>query len=93
MADQFARGRLVSVLEGGYSDKTLIGGAMAHLCGLVDLEKGEGDWVNEEWWNVENLIKVRSPPAAYLVKITDSVNSSRKLPKPERVLVHLRSLL
>lgn len=93
MADQYARGRLVSVLEGGYSDKTLIGGAMAHLCGLVDLEKGGGDWVNEEWWNVENLIKVRSPPAAYLVKITDSVNSSRKLPKPERVLVHLRSLL
>ncbi|KIM65816.1 hypothetical protein SCLCIDRAFT_73814, partial [Scleroderma citrinum Foug A] len=64
MADQYARGRLVSVLEGGYSDKTLIGGAMAHLCGLVDLEKGEGDWVNEEWWNVENLIKLEEATKA-----------------------------
>lgn len=61
LADQYARGRLVSILEGGYSDKALIGGAMAHLCGLVDLRISDRDWANEEWWNVENLVKVRSP--------------------------------
>ena len=60
LADQFARGRVVSVLEGGYSDRALMSGAMAHLCGLVD-DGGEqlAGSVNEEWWNVDNLIKVR----------------------------------
>ncbi|KAL4081007.1 arginase deacetylase [Scleroderma citrinum] len=58
LADQYARGRLVSVLEGGYSDRALISGAMAHLCGLVDLGMAEGNWVNEEWWEVEKLIKL-----------------------------------
>jgi acetoin utilization deacetylase AcuC-like enzyme len=47
----------VSVLEGGYSDRALISGAMAHLCGLVSVEDGK---VGESWWNVENLEKVMS---------------------------------
>ncbi|KIM77695.1 hypothetical protein PILCRDRAFT_76443 [Piloderma croceum F 1598] len=54
-ADRYAQGRLVSVLEGGYSDRALASGAMAHLCGLVN--PGEGK-VNEQWWNVENLEKL-----------------------------------
>ncbi|KAI6123421.1 arginase deacetylase [Pisolithus croceorrhizus] len=58
LADQYARGRLVSVLEGGYSDKALISGAMAHVCGLVELEGEERDWVDEEWWNTENISKL-----------------------------------
>lgn len=58
LADQYARGRLVSVLEGGYSDKALISGAMAHVCGLIELEGRERDWVNEEWWNTENISKL-----------------------------------
>ncbi|KIM73669.1 hypothetical protein PILCRDRAFT_99268 [Piloderma croceum F 1598] len=53
--DRYAQGRLVSVLEGGYSDRALASGAMAHLCGLVN--PGEGK-VNEQWWNVENLEKL-----------------------------------
>jgi histone deacetylase HOS3 len=55
LADRYAQGRLVSILEGGYSDRALASGAMAHLCGLVN--PGEGK-VNEQWWNVENLEKV-----------------------------------
>lgn len=58
LADQYARGRLISVLEGGYSDKALISGAMAHVCGLMELEGGERDWVDEEWWNTENISKL-----------------------------------
>jgi histone deacetylase HOS3 len=54
-ANRYAQGRLVSVLEGGYSDRALASGAMAHLCGLAN--PGEGK-VNEQWWNVENLEKV-----------------------------------
>lgn len=58
LADQYARSRLISVLEGGYSDKALISGAMAHVCGLMELEGGERDWVDEEWWNMENISKL-----------------------------------
>lgn len=54
-ADRYAQGRLVSVLEGGYSDMALTSGAMAHLCGLADAGKGK---VDERWWQLENLEKV-----------------------------------
>ncbi len=38
-ANKWAQGRMVSVLEGGYSFKALLSGAMAHLTGLVDGEE------------------------------------------------------
>lgn len=56
-ADKYAHGRLVSVLEGGYSDRALISGAMAHLCGMVRTAEGK---VDERWWAVDNLEKVTS---------------------------------
>ncbi|KLO04670.1 Arginase/deacetylase [Schizopora paradoxa] len=49
-AEKYAMGRVISVLEGGYSDRALTSGAMAHLCGLSGLPN-----VDETWWNVENL--------------------------------------
>ncbi|KAF8891918.1 histone deacetylase domain-containing protein [Gymnopilus junonius] len=48
-ADRYAKGRLVSVLEGGYSDRALMSGAMAHVCGLVEVD-GYGANVDEAWW-------------------------------------------
>ncbi|KAI6044719.1 arginase deacetylase [Pisolithus marmoratus] len=75
-ADQYARGRLVSVLEGGYSDKALISGAMAHVCGLVELEEEGRGWVDEEWWNTENISK--------LEKVTKARKGLRpSLPSPQ----------
>lgn len=53
-ANKYASGKLISVLEGGYSDLALISGSMAHICGLV----GSGQ-VDEEWWNIQNLTQVR----------------------------------
>jgi histone deacetylase HOS3 len=63
-ADKWAQGRIVSVLEGGYSDKALLSGAMAHLTGLVDggrtSEKDTGtDRSRENWWTPENVQMVR----------------------------------
>lgn len=46
----------MSVLEGGYSDKALLSGAMAHLTGLVDGESASGkDGSREPWWSSENV--------------------------------------
>ncbi|KAI0647911.1 Arginase/deacetylase [Trametes meyenii] len=56
-ADKYAKGRLVSVLEGGYSDRALTSGAMAHLIGLVDTEISG---VDEKWWGLENLIALEA---------------------------------
>lgn len=56
VSDEYAKGRTVSVLEGGYSDRALTSGAMAHLSGLVDVPSSLK--VDEEWWSIENLIKV-----------------------------------
>ncbi|KAH7915486.1 histone deacetylase domain-containing protein [Hygrophoropsis aurantiaca] len=57
LADHYASGRVISVLEGGYSDRALSSGAMAHLCGLVDAGK-LGAEVDESWWDIENLVKL-----------------------------------
>ncbi|KAG8766343.1 hypothetical protein FRC15_006459, partial [Serendipita sp. 397] len=53
-AAEFSNGKVVSVLEGGYSDRTLMAGGMAHLAGLV--EDGEGTLRGPEgWWSDINL--------------------------------------
>jgi len=53
-ANKYASGKLISVLEGGYSDLALASGSMAHVCGLVG-----SDEVDEEWWSIQNLTLVR----------------------------------
>ena len=60
-ADKWAQGRIVSVLEGGYSDKALLSGVMAHLVGLVDGASSgkENDQSRETWWSPENVQMVR----------------------------------
>ncbi|KAG1732391.1 arginase deacetylase [Suillus paluster] len=59
-ADVYARGRVVSVLEGGYSDRALSSGAMAHVCGLVV----DTIQVDERWWELENLVKLEKATKA-----------------------------
>jgi histone deacetylase HOS3 len=58
-ANKWAQGRIVSVLEGGYSDKALLSGAMAHLTGLVDGGRAPGKdtdhHLRENWWSSENV--------------------------------------
>ncbi|KAI0079527.1 Arginase/deacetylase [Panus rudis PR-1116 ss-1] len=51
-ADRLANGRLISVLEGGYSDRALMSGAMAHIIGLVSEDDTK---VDPTWWSLENL--------------------------------------
>ncbi|KAG8952892.1 hypothetical protein FRC04_003341 [Tulasnella sp. 424] len=63
-AEDIAGGKLVSVLEGGYSDKALMSGAMAHLAGLAAVPDSNGgggaSWcsVRSTWWSNDNLTKL-----------------------------------
>jgi histone deacetylase HOS3 len=51
-ANQYTAGKIVSVLEGGYSDRALTSAAMGHVIGMLD-ERGKG-----EWWSEPELINV-----------------------------------
>lgn len=74
-ADQYARGRLISVLEGGYSDRALTSGAMAHLTGLAETD---GLTANESWWSLNNIIEVLRPACAALLCSRTVSSSWRK---------------
>jgi acetoin utilization deacetylase AcuC-like enzyme len=45
-ADQYTGGKIVSVLEGGYSDRALTSAAMGHVIGMLN-EKGTNAWCSE----------------------------------------------
>ncbi|KAJ3556695.1 hypothetical protein NM688_g1881 [Phlebia brevispora] len=55
-AEKHALGRVVSVMEGGYEDRAIVSGAMAHVCGLVD--PGEEGLVDPQWWSLPNLLQL-----------------------------------
>ncbi|PVF97145.1 Arginase/deacetylase [Serendipita vermifera] len=56
-AKEHANGRVISVLEGGYSDLTLMGAGMAHLIGLIEDKEGTVSGP-ESWWSTESLEKL-----------------------------------
>ncbi|KAG9106716.1 hypothetical protein FRC07_008754 [Ceratobasidium sp. 392] len=56
-ANTYAEGRVVGVLEGGYSDRALIAGGMAWTAGMI------GESADRSRWGVENLEK-RKPRAS-----------------------------
>ena len=59
LSNKYARGRIISVLEGGYSDRALISGTIAQVSGLITAHNDPADdKVDEGWWNVDNLVKV-----------------------------------
>lgn len=51
-ADRHTGGKIVSVLEGGYSDRALTSAAMGHVIGMLGKE-GKG-----AWWSEPELINV-----------------------------------
>ncbi|KIL66821.1 hypothetical protein M378DRAFT_160323 [Amanita muscaria Koide BX008] len=56
LSNKYAGGRIISVLEGGYSDRALISGTMAHISALVTAHNHPiDDTVDRNWWNVDNL--------------------------------------
>ncbi|KAJ9107573.1 hypothetical protein QFC21_001032 [Naganishia friedmannii] len=46
-ADQYANGKVVSVLEGGYSDKALTSAAISHIAGFFPTDESRATWWDE----------------------------------------------
>ncbi|EST08158.2 Histone deacetylase domain protein [Kalmanozyma brasiliensis GHG001] len=57
-ADAHGQGKLVSVLEGGYSDRALCSAALAHVTGLAVGSTASQAEEEAEYWKLENLIAV-----------------------------------
>ncbi|WVQ63278.1 uncharacterized protein L199_001429 [Kwoniella botswanensis] len=53
-ADEYTEGKVVSVLEGGYSDRALTSAAMGHIVGM----KGDLPEKCDEWWTEQELINI-----------------------------------
>lgn len=53
-ADKYTEGKVVSVLEGGYSDRALTSAAMGHIVGM----RGSLPEGCDEWWTEKELINV-----------------------------------
>jgi len=87
-AAKHARSRVVSVLEGGYSSRALSSGAFAHVIGLSAIPPEK---VQEEWWSLENLVKLEkaTKPSA---RRTSASASAASEPWIERTLALLSEL-
>ncbi|KAM0755877.1 Arginase/deacetylase [Meredithblackwellia eburnea MCA 4105] len=80
-ANQYAQGKVLAVLEGGYSDRALASGTLATLVGLVEAPRvGEKTFVLEEgdertWWDERSLGKLeRACKVGRGGKLSGSVN-------------------
>lgn len=61
-ADKYTEGKVVSVLEGGYSDRALTSAAMGHIVGM----RGSLPEGCDEWWAEKELISVGPPDCLHL---------------------------
>ncbi|KAI0338095.1 Arginase/deacetylase [Trametopsis cervina] len=53
-AGKYAAGRIISVLEGGYSDRALTSGALAHVTALADVD----GITDQDWWDSKRLAQL-----------------------------------
>jgi len=86
-ANTHTDGKVISVLEGGYSDRALTSASMGHVLGLLD-QPGQPDWWSEaELHNVSGLLKGRIPLRLVLQieKATKKKRTGRIAPFPSEM--------
>ncbi|RUP24841.1 histone deacetylase domain-containing protein [Jimgerdemannia flammicorona] len=90
LARECAQGRIISVLEGGYSDRALVAGAAAHVVALARGCEGEAFVALPEeveaWWDVQELeaIEKRVLSPAGKTKKTVRKGAGGEILAPER---------
>ena len=55
LADRYASGKILSVLEGGYADRAITSGSFAFMIGLSGVSENSVDHKSREWWSVPRL--------------------------------------
>ena len=69
-ANQFAEGKVVSVLEGGYSDRALTSAAIGHVIGLLDRPGDASWWTELELMNVSRRRNTSTRGYTYRARYT-----------------------
>ncbi|WVF67950.1 hypothetical protein IAT40_002712 [Kwoniella sp. CBS 6097] len=87
-ADKYTEGKVVSVLEGGYSDRALTSAAMGHIIGMTgDLPEGCDDWWTEaELVHLEKATKKRR--TGKLAPFPNELSSQSHLQRTHTLLGH-----
>ena len=55
LADRYASGKILSVLEGGYADRAITSGSFAYMVGLTGITESSVDRKSWEWWSLPRL--------------------------------------
>lgn len=55
LANQYASGKILSVLEGGYADRAITSGSFAYMTGLAGVTEESVDRRSWDWWSVPRL--------------------------------------
>jgi acetoin utilization deacetylase AcuC-like enzyme len=93
LADRYASGKILSVLEGGYADRAITSGSFAYMVGLSGVTEESVNHKSREWWSVPRLTMLekcaKKPPTTKSNHgsqsdidsrwISDSINLSAQL--------------
>ena len=55
LANKYASGKILSVLEGGYADRAITSGSFAYMVGLSGVSEESASRKSREWWSVPRL--------------------------------------
>ncbi|CCU97398.1 unnamed protein product [Malassezia sympodialis ATCC 42132] len=86
LANECSDGKIISMLEGGYSDRALISGALAHIGGLADMPWAASSWSRAQApWSLENVAMLEKMAKRVVLSTGDkSITASvgRRRPAP-----------
>jgi histone deacetylase HOS3 len=71
LADRYASGKILSVLEGGYADRAITSGSFAYMIGLSGVSESSVDRKSWEWWSVPRLTMLEKGSKKQITKMNN----------------------
>ncbi|KAL4402622.1 histone deacetylase [Malassezia pachydermatis] len=85
LADEYAEGKLISLLEGGYSDRALTSGTLAHIGALAALPWAHTAWPRAQApWRVENLMQLERMAKRVMAEAAAHATQTASATRPRR---------
>lgn len=73
LADRYASGKILSVLEGGYADRAITSGSFAFMIGLSGVTETSVERKSWEWWSVPRLTMLEKGSKKPITKINNGM--------------------
>ena len=71
LADKYASGKILSVLEGGYADRAITSGSFAYMVGFSGVTETSVDRKSWEWWSVPRLAMLEKGSRKLITKMNN----------------------